>query len=83
MTGKIYRTVHIDPPKTVLMRRYGIATFINFCFLRVKLSELNLAWQTVLRLKLGCDIICVFFVLLSLFGVSFFSTPCAVYIVSL
>ena len=47
------------------------------------MSELNFTWQTVLRLKLGCDIIFVFFVLLSLFGVSFFKTPCAVYIESL
>ena len=37
----------------------------------------------MLRLKLGCDIIFFFFVLLSLFGVSFFRTPCAVYIDSL
>ena len=53
---KIYRTVHLDLPKIVLMRRYRIAALINSCFLRIELSELNFAWQTVLRLKLGCDI---------------------------
>lgn len=72
---KIYTTAHLDLPKIVLMRRYGIATLINFCFLRIKLSELNFVWQTVLRLTVGGD------TFLSWFRFSFFLTPCVVYIV--
>ena len=72
---KIYPTALLDLPKIFLMRRYGIATLINFCFLRIKLPELNFVWQTVLRLKLGCE------TFLSWFRFSFFWTPCVVYIV--
>ena len=71
---KIY-TAHLDLPKIFVMSRYGITTLINFCFLRIKLSELNFVWQTVLRLKLGGD------TFLSWFRFSFFLTPCVVYIV--
>ena len=83
MTGKIYSTVHPDLPKIVLMRRYGIATLIKFLFLEDKVVRIEFCVADCVETDARMWHYFFFFVLLSLFGVSFFRTPCAVYIDSL